>query len=291
MLDARFFNAAKGRIGEDDVHALGGGVVAQRAGQRVAVRNEAGHLNAVQHKIGHAQHVRHLFFLDTANAVLQANFVFGVVHLFAQVLNGAHQKAAGAGGRVHHAFAQLGVDHVHHELRHGAGRVELSRVACALQVFEDFFVEVVELVALGLAVEIDRVKFVDDLAQQLAALHVVVGVFKHAAHHKATRVALGVAAQSLERGEQLVVDEIKQGIAGDAFGVRGPVAPAHGLGDGAFVIVARQLHLFFQGVKHLEEQKPSELRDALRVAIDAAVLAHDVLDGFDDGGEIGHFFL
>ena len=39
-----------------------------------------------------------------------------------------------------------------HELRHGAGRVELARVACALQVFEDFFVEVVELVAFGLAV-------------------------------------------------------------------------------------------------------------------------------------------
>jgi hypothetical protein len=30
------------------------------------------------------------------------------------------------------------------------------------------------------------------------------------------------------------------------------------------------------------------LRDALGIAINAAVLAHDVLDGFDGGGEIGH---
>ena len=30
------------------------------------------------------------------------------------------------------------------------------------------------------------------------------------------------------------------------------------------------------------------LRDALGIAVDARVLAHDVLDGFDDGGKVGH---
>jgi hypothetical protein len=33
------------------------------------------------------------------------------------------------------------------------------------------------------------------------------------------------------------------------------------------------------------------LRDALGVAINPAVLAHDVLDGFDGGGEVGHIVL
>jgi hypothetical protein len=113
----------------------------------------------------------------------------GVLHLLAQVFDGADQEAAGAGGGVQHFFAELGVDHVHHELGDGARRVELARVAGALQVFEDLFVEVVELVALALAVEVDGVELVDDLAQQVAALHVVVGVFEHAAHHIAARVA------------------------------------------------------------------------------------------------------
>ncbi len=138
--------------------------------------------------------------------------------------------------------------------------------------------------ALGLAVEVDGAQFVDDLAQQVAAFHVVGGVFKHAAHHIAARVALGVSTQGFERAKQIVVDKAEQGVAGDALGVCRPVAPAQALGDGAGVVVAGELHLFFQRVKHLEEQQPGELRDALGVAIDAAVLAHHVLDGLDDAG-------
>ncbi len=217
--------------------------------------------------------------------------MFGVLHLLAQVLDGADQKAAGAGGRVQQLFAQAGVDHIHHELGDGAGGVELARVARALQVFEDFFVQVVELVTLALAVEVDGVQLIDDLAQQVAAFHVVVGVFKHAAHHVAARVAPGIPAQILERAKEIVVDKAEQAVAGEAFRVCGPVAPAQRLGDGALVAVAGELQLFFQRVKHFKEQKPGELGDALGVTIDAAVLAHHVLDGFDDAGEVGHVVL
>jgi len=143
-------------------------------------------------------------------------------------------------------------------------------------------------VALGLAVEVDGVELVDDLAQQVAALHVVVGVFKHTAHHVATRVAPGITTEAFQGGKQLVVDKAQQHVAGDAFGIRRPVAPAHGFGDRALVVVAGEFEFFLERVKHFEEQQPGELRDALGVAINAAVLAHDVLDGFDDAGEIGH---
>lgn len=248
----------------------------------------AGHFDAVQQQVGDAQHVRELLFLDAANAVLQHGFLVGVVHLFAQVLDGADEEAAGAGGRVHDAFAQLGVGHVHHELGDGAGGVELARVARALQVAQDFFVQVVELVAFGLAVEVDGVELVDHLAQQVAAFHVVVGVFKHAAHHVAARVTLRVGAQALEGGEELLVHKVEPRVAGHALGVGRPVAPAQVLGDGALVVVAGEFQLFFERIKHLEEQQPGELADALGVAIHARVLAHDVLDGFDDGGEVGH---
>jgi hypothetical protein len=66
------------------------------------------------------------------------------------------------------------------------------------------------------------------------------------------------------------------------------MAPAQVFGHGALVVVAGEFEFFFQRVKHLEEQQPGELADALGVAIHARVLAHDVLDGFDDGGEVGH---
>jgi hypothetical protein len=100
-------------------------------------------------QVGDAQHVGQLLFLDAAMLACSTASWLGVLHLLAQVLDGADQEAAGAGGRVQHLFAQLGVDHVHHELGDGARGVELARVAGALQVFEDFFVQVVELVALG----------------------------------------------------------------------------------------------------------------------------------------------
>jgi hypothetical protein len=45
-----------------------------------------------------------------------------------------------------------------------------------------------------------------------------------------------------------------------------------------------QLELGFLVVEDLEEEQPAKLRQTLCVAIDAGVLAQDVLDGFDEGG-------
>jgi hypothetical protein len=35
-------------------------------------------------------------------------------------------------------------------------------------------------------------------------------------------------------------------------------------------------------VENLEKQNPGELGDALGIAVDAGILAHDVLDGLDE---------
>ena len=55
-----------------------------------------------------------------------------------------------------------------------------------------------------------------------------------------------------------------------------------------FVAVPQELHLLFTVVKNLQEKHPAELLQALRIAIGAGVFAHDVLDGFDEVGNIGH---
>ena len=185
---------------------------------------------------------------------------------------------------------KLGVDHVDHELGDGARGVVLAGVAGVLQVAQDLLVEVAEQVAVLRLVEVDAVvDLVDHLAHQVAGLHVVVGVLEDAADDEAALVVMR-RLEVLEGGEQLVVDEVEQLVAGHALGVGGPVAPAQRLGDGRAVGVVEQFVLGFLVVEDLEEEHPDQLADALGVAIDADILAHDVLDGFDEGGE-GHWLL
>ena len=175
----------------------------------------------------------------------------------------------------------LRVDAVDHEGGDGARGVVLARVAGALQVVEDLLVDVAEVLALGQVVEVDGVDLVDHLAHELAGLHVVVGVLEDVAHHAAAVAVLAGAGQFLERREKLVVDEGQQLIAGDALGVGGPGAPLELLRDGRAVAVLHQFQFLVLVVDDLEEEHPAELGDALGVAIDADVLAHDVLNGFD----------
>src|SRR3546814_11196235 len=66
---------------------------------------------------------------------------------------------------------------------------------------------------------------------------------------------------------------------------RSPVAPAQVFGQHGLEIVVEQLPLAFAVVVDLQEQHPDQLANALRVAVDADVLAHDVLDGFDGGAD------
>ena len=76
-----------------------------------------------------------------------------------------------------------------------------------------------------------------------------------------------------------------QRVAGDAFGIGGPGSPLELFGDGRAVAVLHQLQFLVLVVDDLEEEHPAELGDALGVAIDADILAHDVLNGFDGGSD------
>ena len=100
VFGAGLFHAAKRRVGDDDVHTVGGAIVAQRAGEGVVMGDLAGHFYAMQHHVGGAQHVGQLLFLHAPHAALQGGLVLLVLDLFAQVLQGADQKAAGAAGWV-----------------------------------------------------------------------------------------------------------------------------------------------------------------------------------------------
>ena len=78
-------------------------------------------------------------------------------------------------------------------------------------------------------------------------------------------------------------------VAGDAFGVGGPVAPLEFRRDDGLVAFADEFEFLIFVVNDFEEEHPAELLQALGVAGDALVFVpHDVADVFDDGGDIGH---
>ena len=230
-LDAVLLHAAEGRVGDDDVHALLRAPVAQRAGEGVVVADVGGHVDAVQQQIGHAQDVRQVLLLDAGEAVLDGALVGLGLRLLAQVLDGADEEAAGAAGGVEDGLAEARIDLLDDELGDGARGVELAGVARGLEVLEELLVDVAEHVAVVGGVEVDAVDLVDDLPHQRAVLHVVVGILEGHADEAGDLVA--AAGERLELGQQRVVDEVEQRLAGDAFVVGGPVGPAQMLAGAA----------------------------------------------------------
>ena len=181
--------------------------------------------------------------------------------------------------------ARLRVDHLSHERGHGARRVIFARVASRLQVVQDLLVDVAEVLARSQVVEVDAVDLVDDLPHQLAGLHVVVGILEYIAHDVGARPRLG--REFLQLRKEISINEVHQLLAGDAFWVGGPAPPLHRHRYGRTVAVLEKLELLVLVVDDLEEEHPAQLADALRIAIDAHILAHDVLNGFDEGTD-GH---
>jgi hypothetical protein len=126
-----------------------------------------------------------------------------------------------------------------------------------------------------------------EAAYQRARLHVVEGILEHASDHARDGGVLARRRQLLQGLEQVVVHEVEERVARDALGVLGPRAPPKPSWDRRPVVVLEHLLLGFVVVEDFEEDHPDELTDALGVAVDAGVLAHDVLDGLDRGAD-GH---
>ncbi len=248
-LDAVLLHAAEGWVGDDDIHALLRAPVAQWAGKRVVVTNVRGDIDAVQHQVGHAENMRQVLLLDARKTVLDGALVGFGLGLLAQMFDGADKKASGATRGIEDGFTFLeaGIDLFDDELSHGARSVEFAGVACGLKILKQLFVDVAEHVAVVGGVEVNAVDFVDDLPHQRAVLHVVVGIVKRHADDAGDLVA--TAGESLELGQECVVDEVEESVASDAFLVGGPSRPAELLGERRAVVVLDDRHLFFAVVE------------------------------------------
>ena len=222
------------------------------------------------------------FFSAARSALLHLLLVFnGLDVILPHVANRAGQESARAAGRIEQDLARVRIEAFGHEGCYGARGVVLAGVAGALQVVEDLLVDFAEVLLLDQVVEVDLVDPVDDLPHQLARLHVVVGILEDVADHAAPIAGCARHRQGLERGEELVVDERHQRLASYAFRIGCPRLPLHSGRDRRPILRVQELELAVLVVDDLQEEHPAELRDALGIAIDARILAHDVLDGFD----------
>ena len=124
---------------------------------------------------------------------------------------------------------------------------------------------------------------VEDGGDHVAAV-VAVGTGEPAQVGEEAGTALAVGPGAL-----LLVDEGEQFVAGDAVRAGGPVAPAVGRLDGRAELLAGErgllLALQLQVVEELEKHDPGEHGQAVEVAVEALVLAHDVAGGLDEAAE------
>ena len=214
--------------------------------------------NVVEKHVGRAEHVRQWFLLYGTKGSLHERLVFrtfdvGVAH----VAHGAGQEAAGSAGRIHQDLARMRVDLLYHEGGDGTGSVVFASVARVLKVVQQLFVKVAEVLAFGQRIEIDLVDLVDHLPHERAGFHVVVGVLEYRPDHLGTGRRVG---QVFESGEQVVIHEIKQVVASNAFGIGRPRAPLQAFGDGRSVVIAGKLQSFVLIIDDLEEKHPDKLR-------------------------------
>ena len=138
--------------------------------------------------------------------------------------------------------------------------------------------------------EVDAVDLVDDVAQQVAALHAVVDALEDGGDHVAPVAAVralqsgagrrtGPGPRAVGPDRFVVVDERDQLVAGDAVLLRRPIAPAVRRLDGGAEVSPLSVRLLLaqllQVVEELEEHDPGEHRQAVEVAVQPLVLAHD----------------
>ena len=246
--------------------------------------DEAGVLDAVQQHVRCAQHVGERLFFDGTERRLDELLVGGRLDVVcAHVAKRGREKPSRPARGVEDDLAGLRGDPLGHERGDRSRRVVLARVAGALEVVEDLFVDVAEVLPLGEVVEVNLVDLVDDLTEQLPRFHVVVRVLEDTLDDAPAVRCHSRGGEFLEGRKEVVVDEAEQLVPGNPFRVRRPRPPPQRLGNRGTVGRVEEFEFLVLVVEDLQEEHPAELRDPLGIAVDARVLPHGVLNRLDGG--------
>ena len=290
--------AAEGRIGDDDVEAVLFLHVGEVLGERVGV-NDVGRFDAVQDHVHDRDDVGEgLLFLPVEGALLQGAILRGgaLGVLGAEVIEGFAEEAGRADGGVADGLAEPGRGDGDDGANERARGVILAAVAPGVaHVLDLGFVEVRELVLLGLGGEAEFVDVVDDLAQVVAALDAVLYLAEDFADLVFDGVRPGgLGLETVQVGEELAVDEGEEVVATErgvvinlavfALG-RGPRFPAVGFVEdvGVFLAVEGGLGGFvvFEGVEVFQEEQPGGLLGVVEFAGAAGVFPENIIDIFE----------
>ena len=115
---------------------------------------------------------------------MQRTLLLGGLHARCQVLECLDEETTGAAGTVEHDLTELGIDLLDDEPDDRARCVELAGVAGSVaHLAQHRLVEVRHRVDVVGRREVDLVDFVDDVAQQVAGQHPVVGLLEHRGEH------------------------------------------------------------------------------------------------------------
>ena len=276
--DVFFLAAAVGRVHEDFVELVFFRVVEDVVEQAVAVV-DVRVVDVVQQEVRDGEHVGELLFFDAVDGGVPEGDVVRSADLLPELAQPADEEAARAAGEVGHLLAEVRLDALRHEVGDGARRVKFARAACGLELLEDGLVDVAEGVHVLVALEVDIIDDVDDLPQQHAVLHVLVRLFEHRPDDAFSSGHVRCDGEGTECGEELVYEiEELRAREGRAFAVVvRPAPPAVLFGEDGAVVVFFHFPVVFLRVVDFEEECPDDLLDALGVAVDAGVVAHDVL--------------
>ena len=84
------------------------------------------HVNPVKKHVGNAEHVRKLLLLDAVDGASEGLGIFRRHDFVLKSLYPTHEESTCAAGKIRHAFPNLRLNHLSHEIRHRARRIELS---------------------------------------------------------------------------------------------------------------------------------------------------------------------
>lgn len=298
LLHLLAFAAAERRVGEDHIEAVALLHIAEVLGEGIGVQHP-GRLDAVEDHVHDRDHIGEtLFLLAGEGAVLEGVEVCGAEFAvggaaFAHVFEGFAQEAGGAHRRVVDRLSDLGVHHLHNGADQGPGRVVLTAVTAGVaHALDLFLIEHRELVLLGLGAEAQTIDHIDDFAQVVAAADFVAQFAEDLADLVFDRVRpAGALLEALQVGEQALVHEVAQVVAGEggvmiqlAAGVLRcrPAVPAVALlEDGRIGAALQDGHgglVVFEPVEVLEEQQPGGLLGVVELGAAAGLLAEAVVD-------------
>ena len=211
--------AAEGRIGNDDVEAVLFLHVGEILGERVGV-DDVGRFDAVQDHVPDRDDVGEgLLLLPVEGALLQGAVLgggaLGILRL--QVIEGLTQKARRSDGGITNGLAEPGRGDFDDGADERARGVVLTAVAPGVAHILDLrFVEMRELVLLGLGCKAEFVDVVDDLAEIVAALNAVLNLAEDFTDLISDGVrAGGLLLEPVQVGEELLVDEGDEVVAGE----------------------------------------------------------------------------